>query len=61
MYLLIALLACGGDDTTSPTDAPQIEANAGPNATPDAAAPGVQAGGQTRQGGVRHRPVQGAR
>ena len=46
MYLLIALLACGGDDTTSPTDAPQIEANAGPNATPDAAAPGVQAGGQ---------------
>ena len=27
MYLLIALLACGGDDTTQPTDAPQIEAN----------------------------------
>ena len=27
MFLLIALLACGGDDTTQPTDSPQIEAN----------------------------------
>ena len=27
MFLLIALLACGGDDTTQPTDANKIEAN----------------------------------
>ena len=46
MYLLIALLACGGDDTTPPTDAPQIEANAGPNGTPDAAPSMQQGGGQ---------------
>lgn len=27
MFLLIALLACGGDEATQPTDAPTIEAN----------------------------------
>ena len=32
MYLLIALLACGGDDTTQPTDTPKIEANNTPDA-----------------------------
>ena len=41
MYLLIALLACGGDDTTPATDAPQIETNAGTNN-----APNMQNGGE---------------
>ena len=31
MYLLIALLACGGDDATQPTDAPKIEASNTPD------------------------------
>ena len=47
MYLLIALLACGGDDTTPTTDAPS-EATTGNN-TPDAAPnmpSGDQGGGQ---------------
>ena len=48
MYLLIALLACGGDDTTKPTDAPQIEANAGTNSAP---APGTPQNMQGMQGG----------
>ena len=43
MYLLIALLACGGDDATQTTDAPQIEANAGTNNAPND--PNVQTGG----------------
>ena len=44
MYLLIALLACGGDDATPTTDAPKIQAAAGNN-TPDAA-PNMQSGDQ---------------
>jgi hypothetical protein len=49
MYLLIALLACGGDDTTQPTDAPQIEANAGTNITADTPQ-NTQVGGQGQGG-----------
>ena len=44
MYLLIALLACGGDDTTQTTDAPQIETNASTNNP--SGTPNMQNGGQ---------------
>lgn len=45
MYLLIALLACGGDDTTQPTDAPNVEANITADGTPGGA-PNITAGAQ---------------
>ena len=67
MYLLIALLACGGDDTTQPTDAPNVEANITAEGTPDGA-PNITAGaqgntqpagqnqGQTGEGGMGQAP-----
>lgn len=67
MYLLIALLACGGDDTTQPTDAPKVEANITAEGTPGGA-PNITAGaqgntqpagqnqGQTGEGGMGQAP-----
>ena len=43
MYLLIALLACGGDEATQPTDAPKVEATVGGQ---DPNAPQGQMGGE---------------
>ncbi len=52
MFLLIALLACGGDEATQPTDAPKIEANiAAGNGPENANAQNGQGGSEMGQAG----------